>query len=149
MPKSVKDSATWGPLVLLICCEMPNSWQESRAPLYGPYRISPADQTTGTIVIQGHRSKAEAQPAAPGGQQHSDNRNSLFLKLCHVQAWQRSLLGDFHPLISSVLPASLLVADESVGRYFCSMAFAFSVTGSLCVLMFAAQQACPIAFNVP
>lgn len=41
-------------------------------------------------MIQGHRSKAEAQPAAPGGQQHSDKRNSLFLKLCHVQAWQRS-----------------------------------------------------------
>lgn len=120
-----------------------------QSPSCGSYGISPADQTTGTIMIQGHHSKAETQPTAPRGQQHFDNRNLFFLKLCCVQVRQSSLPGDFHPLISSDLPASLLLADESAGRYFCFMTFAFSVTGLLCVLMFTAQQACPIAFNVP
>lgn len=92
--------------------------------------ISSAEQTLlGPSWVRDIHRKPDTKPAVPGAQQHTVNINSLFLQLCCVQVWQSSLLDDFPPPISSHLSASLLVHDESVGRYFCLLAFTFSVTG--------------------
>lgn len=93
--------------------------------------ISLAEQTSlGPLWVRDIHRKPDAKPAIPGAQQHTVSINSLFLQLWCVQVWQSSLLDDFHPPICSHLSASLLVRDESVGRYFCLLAFTFSVTGS-------------------
>lgn len=84
----------------------------------------------GPLWVRDIHRKPDAKPAIPGAQQHTVSINSLFFQLWCVQVWQSSLLDDFHPPISSHLSASLLVRDESVGKYFCLLAFTFSVTGS-------------------